>query len=120
MFGSFNGVYTLNPSEVTFDTYAPPVMITGLWVNGTDVRPGTEDSPLKESITGTKKIVLDHNQNSFNLECTMLNFHAPEFNQYAYYLQGYEQDWNSVSRNNMATYRNVPPGTYVFKSERVQ
>ncbi|WP_320978197.1 two-component regulator propeller domain-containing protein [Bacteroides sp.] len=115
MFGSFNGVYTLNPSEVTFDTYAPPVMITGLWVNGTDVRPGTEDSPLKESITGTKKIVLDHNQNSFNLECTMLNFHAPEFNQYAYYLQGYEQDWNSVSRNNMATYRNVPPGTYVFK-----
>lgn len=45
MFGSFNGVYTLNPSEVTFDTYAPPIMITGLWVNGTDVRPGTEDSP---------------------------------------------------------------------------
>lgn len=115
MFGSYNGVYTFNPSGVNFDTYAPPVAITGLWINGTGVRPGTEDSPLAESITGTKRIVLEHNQNSFNLECTMLNYHAPEFNQYIYYLEGYEQDWNPVSRNNMATYRNVPPGTYMFK-----
>lgn len=115
MFGSFNGVYSINPSGVTFDTYAPSVAITGLRVNGINVRPGTDDSPLTESITSTKRIVLEHNQNSFNLECTMLNFHAPEFNQYVYYLEGYEQDWNPVSRNNLATYRNVPPGTYVFK-----
>lgn len=115
MFGSYNGVYTFNPSGITFDTYAPQVLITGLWINGNSVRPGGEDSPLLESITGTKKIVLEHNQNSFNLECTMLNFHAPEFNQYVYYLEGYEKDWNPVSRNSMATYRNVPPGTYHFK-----
>lgn len=115
MFGSYNGVYTFNPSGINFDTYAPPVAITGLWINGTGVRPGAEESPLTESITSTKRIVLEHNQNSFNLECTMLNYHAPEFNQYVYYLEGYEQDWNPVSRNNMATYRNVPPGTYVFK-----
>ena len=68
-----------------------------------------------ESITNTKKIVLEHNQNSFNLECTMLNFHAAELNQYAYYLEGFEKDWNLGSRNNMATYRNVPPGRYIFK-----
>lgn len=68
-----------------------------------------------ESITNTKKIVLEHNQNSFNLECTMLNFHAAELNQYAYYLEGFEKDWNLGSRNNMATYRNVPPGRYMFK-----
>ena len=115
MFGSFNGIYAFDPLGVTFDTYAPPVVITGLRINGINIRPGTEDSPLAESITSTKRVVLEYNQNSFNLECTMLNFRAPEFNQYVYYLEGYEQDWNPVSRNNMATYRNVPPGTYVFK-----
>lgn len=115
MFGSYNGVYTFDPSRTAFETYAPSVIIIGLQINGTDMRPGTEDSPLTESITSVKRIVLEHNQSSFNLECTMLNFHAPEFNQYIYYLDGYEKEWNPVSRNNMATYRNVPPGTYVFK-----
>lgn len=116
MFGSYNGVYTFAPSGVAFDTYAPPVLITGLWINGNATKPDNRpDSPLAESITGTQKIILRHNQNSFNLECTMLNYHAPEFNQYIYYLEGYEKDWNPVSRNNMATYRNVPPGSYVFK-----
>lgn len=115
MFGSYNGVYTFNPSGIKFDTYAPQVAITGLWINGNPIKPKEQDSPLMESITGTKKIVLEHNQNSFNLECTMMNFHAAELNQYAYYLEGYEKDWNNSSRNNMAAYRNVPPGTYMFK-----
>lgn len=108
MFGSYNGVYIFNPSGIKFDTYAPRVLVTGLWINGNPMRPQGQDSPLMESITNTKKIVLEHNQNSFNLECTMLNFHAAELNQYAYYLEGFEKDWNLGSRNNMATYRNVP------------
>ena len=115
MFGSYNGVYIFNPSGIKFDTYAPRVLVTGLWINGNPMRPQGQDSPLMESITNTKKIVLEHNQNSFNLECTMLNFHAAELNQYAYYLEGFEKDWNLGSRNNMATYRNVPPGRYMFK-----
>lgn len=115
MFGSYNGVYTFNPSKMKFDTYAPQVLITGLQINGNRVYPGTQDSPLSESIVDTEEIVLEHGQNSFNLECTMLNYHASELNQYAYFLQGYEETWNSCSQNNVAAYRNVPPGTYTFR-----
>ena len=115
MFGSYNGVYTFNPSGITFDTYAPQVAITSFLINGNSVTPEGPDSPLTESIINTKEVVLAHNQNSFNLECTMLNFHAPELNQYIYYLEGYEENWNRASRNNVATYRNVPPGKYVFR-----
>lgn len=115
MFGSYNGVYIFNPAEVTYDTYTPSVLITELRINGNSVSPGGQESPLKESITTTKRIVLKYNQNSFNLECTMLNLQAPELNQYVYFLEGYEKEWNPISRNNIATYRNVPPGSYVFK-----
>lgn len=115
MFGSYNGVYTFNPSGITFDTYAPKVAITGFLINGNPVTPESLDSPLTESIINTRKVVLAYNQNSFNLECTMLNFHAPELNQYIYYLDGYESNWNRSSRNNVAAYRNVPPGKYLFK-----
>lgn len=115
MFGSYNGVYTFNPSKMKFDTYAPQVIITGLQINGNRVYPGVQDSPLSKSILNTAEIVLEHDQNSFNLECTMLNYHASELNQYAYFLQGYEDTWNSSSQNNVAAYRNVPPGTYIFR-----
>ena len=115
MFGSYNGVYMFDPAKIIFDNYAPPVIMTGLNINGNSVRPGKLGSPLVESISETKSITLKHNQNSFNLEFAMLNFQAPEFNKYIYYLYGYEKDWNPVSRYNAASYRNVPPGTYLFK-----
>lgn len=114
MFGSYNGIYTIRPESVTYDKYAPPVVITRLRINGSEIVPGDSDSPLTESITTTRKIELKHNLNSFNLECALLNYRAPEFNQYSYYLEGYEKEWNPISRNNIASYRNIPPGTYRF------
>ena len=115
MFGSYNGIYIFDPAEIHYDAYTPPVVMTGLRVNGNIVRPGDLDSPLTESISITQSITLKHNQNSFNLEFAMLHFRASELNKYIYYLDGYEKDWNPVSRYNAAAYRNVPPGSYLFK-----
>ncbi len=115
MFGSYNGIYIFDPTKITYDTYTPPVVMTDLRINGNSVRPGGQNSPLATSIATTQSVTLKCNQNSFNLEFAMLNFHAPEFNQYIYYLDGYEKDWNPISRYNVAAYRNVPPGTYQFK-----
>jgi len=115
MFGSYFGAFIFNPSQIKSDTYSPPVVITGMKINGVDVHPEQSNSPLSESISLTKKIKLNYNQNSFNIEFAMLNFYSPAFNQYAYYLDGYEKTWNPVTRHNIAAYRNVPPGTYSFK-----
>lgn len=115
MFGSYNGVYIFNPSEVSYDHYAPAVVLTGMWVNGNEVLPGAKDSPLPRSITLADRIELPYDANSFNLQFAMLNYVNPELNQYSYYLEGYEKDWNPASRNNIAAYRNVPPGKYLFK-----
>ncbi|MDR1610117.1 MAG: response regulator [Candidatus Symbiothrix sp.] len=115
MFGSYFGVFIFNPSEIKSDAYTPPVVITGLKINGTNVHPETRNSPLTESISLAKEIRLKHDQNSFNIEFAMLNFHSSAFNQYTYYLDGYEKQWNPVARYNIVAYRNVPPGTYWFK-----
>ena len=115
MFGSYSGVFIFNPSEIKSDTYTPPVVITGLKINGVDVHPAQPNSLLTESISLTTEIKLKYNQNSFNIEFAMLNFYAPAFNQYTYYLNGFERNWNPVTRHNIAAYRNVPPGTYWFK-----
>jgi signal transduction histidine kinase/DNA-binding response OmpR family regulator/ligand-binding sensor domain-containing protein len=115
MFGSYFGVYIFNPSEIKSDAYAPPVVITGFKINGANVYPETPNSPLTGSISLAEEIRLKHNQNSFNIEFAMLNFHASAFNQYAYFLDGYEKQRNPVTKHNVVAYRNVPPGTYSFK-----
>ncbi|GHT64432.1 hybrid sensor histidine kinase/response regulator [Bacteroidia bacterium] len=115
MFGSYSGVFIFDPSQIKYDVYTPPIVITGLKINGMDVRPEENNSPLTESIAMTKEIRLKYDQNSFNIEFAMLNFHLPNFNQYAYYLEGYEKDWNPITRHNIAAYRNVSSGTYLFK-----
>jgi phosphate starvation-inducible protein PhoH/signal transduction histidine kinase/streptogramin lyase len=115
MFGSYSGVFIFDPSKMKYDSYTPPIVITDLKINGTDVLPGENNSPLKESITLSSEIHLKYNQNSFNIAFAMLNFHLPNFNQYTYYLEGYEKSWNPVTRYNIAAYRNVKPGIYYFK-----
>lgn len=115
LFGSYEGIYRFNPAQVHFDTYAPDVRLTRLFLHGDPVSPEEEDSPLQTSLDNTKELVLKHDQNSFNLEYTLLNYHAPEMNQYAYLLDGYETNWNRSVGNPLAAYRNVPPGRYVFK-----
>ena len=66
-----------------FDTYAPRVLVTGLWING--IRCVRKDRTLLDGkYYEYEEDCFEHNQNSFNLECTMLNFHAAELNQYAY------------------------------------
>lgn len=115
MFGSYSGVYIFDPSQIKYDASTQPVVITGLKINGVNMRPGQARSPLAESIALTKAIRLKHDQNSFDIEFAMLNFRSPDFNQYAYYLDGYEEGWNPPGRHNIAIYRNVPPGTYAFR-----
>jgi signal transduction histidine kinase/ligand-binding sensor domain-containing protein/AraC-like DNA-binding protein len=115
MFGSYSGIFIFDPAEIKNDTYTPPVVITGLKINGIDARPQQENLPLTQSITLSKNICLKYNQNSFDIEFAMFNFQLPDFNQYTYLLEGYEKQWNPVTRHNIAAYRNVPSGTYYFK-----
>lgn len=115
MFGSFSGIFIFDPAKIKYDTYTPPIVITGLKINGNNVLPDERNSPLAESITFTKSIRITHTQNSFNIEFAMLNFLFSDINQYQYILEGYEKDWNTATRHNVAAYRNIPPGFYKFK-----
>lgn len=115
MFGSYRGMYVFNPFTLRNIAYSPSVVITGLKVNGKNAGVNEENSPLSESVSNVEAIRLRYEQNSFNLEFAMLNYHDSHANRYMYILEGYEQEWNPISHVNQASYRNVPPGKYVFK-----
>ena len=115
LFGSYNGMYIFNPTSFEAQTSTLPINITGININGVPVRPNTPDSPLSESITQTKTIRLRNGQNSFSLEFSSLSFQGSHTNRYTYILENYDKDWNPVTPYNVATYKNIPAGKYIFK-----
>jgi signal transduction histidine kinase/DNA-binding response OmpR family regulator len=107
----FNGFY---PQNVIDNNYIPPVVITKLQIFNNDVTPHSGNI-LRKTIDHTNTIILSHKQAVFNLEFAALSFHTPGKNQYAYMLKGLDKEWNYVGNHRIATYNNLPAGTYTFK-----
>lgn len=114
-FGGLEGFVAFNPTSFVSNKYAPPVYIVRFELFNTLVNPGDKDSPLKESIESTKRIDLKYNQSTFSFSFAALSYIAPEKNQYAYMLEGFDEDWINLENSQKAGYSNIPPGKYTFK-----
>lgn len=112
-FGGTNGYNSFSPEEIKPNPFIPPVYITDFRIFNIPVAI-SKHGPLKQSITETKEIVLSYKENILSFEFSALNFILPEKNQYAYKMEGFEENWNYGTKRN-ATYTNLDPGTYTFK-----
>ncbi|MCD0469977.1 two-component regulator propeller domain-containing protein [Flavobacterium sp. JAS] len=114
-FGSYEGVNYFNPNEIKKTEKAPKLYFSDFKLFNKSVKPNEDSSPLTKVIAQTNEIVLNYTQSVFTIEYVGINYNYSKKNQYAYYLQGFEKDWNYVGNNRTATYTNLAPGDYVFK-----
>ncbi|WP_207497215.1 ligand-binding sensor domain-containing protein [Aridibaculum aurantiacum] len=113
-FGSAKGMISFHPREFRHNTYDPPVYITGFQVNHKDLAVEAEQSPLKSAISFTEKIKLDYDQSTFSIDFAALSFTAPEMLEYAYKLQGLNNDWTYLKTNRKVYFTKLAPGRYTF------
>ncbi|MEO6851759.1 MAG: ATP-binding protein, partial [Mucilaginibacter sp.] len=114
-FGGLNGFTAFYPKNITTNEFVPPVYITGFQVFNKDVLPGKKDSPLKEDVSFTDNITLDHTQSAIAFNFAALNFVIAGNNKYAYKLENFDKDWINAGTEHRASYTNLDPGTYVFR-----
>lgn len=113
-FGGINGFNRFSPNDIKENPIVPKIQFTDLKLFYKSVVPGEEGSPLEKSIAETSKITLTHSQSAFSIEFVALNYILPEKNQYAYFLEGYDQQWNYVGNRRSANYMNLKSGKYNF------
>lgn len=113
-FGGVNGFTVFHPDSIKHNPYPPEVIITNFSLYYKSVQPGQNNSPLQTHISRTDEITLDYDQNYFTFEFVAINYTIPEKNQYAYYLEGFEDKWHYVGNQRKATYMNLTSGDYVF------
>ena len=109
------GVNYFKPDSILTNDSDIKVYLTNLKLFNKTVLPGEENSPLQNTIEVTKEITLNYLQSVFTIEYTGINFTRSEKNQFAYYLEGLEDDWNYVGSQNSATYTSLKDGDYIFK-----
>ncbi|MFB3131875.1 MAG: two-component regulator propeller domain-containing protein, partial [Rhodothermales bacterium] len=107
-FGGMTGLTFFHDDDIRDNAYVPPVVLTRIQASNRD---DTETiNPF-----GLDQLVLSYRDYFFSFEFTALNFTNPERNQYAYQLEGFDEDWVEAGSRRFASYTNIPPGNYVFR-----
>lgn len=114
LFGTSNGWLSFNPGAITKSDYVPPITFSRLLIHNEEVRPGKQ-SVLSTIINETTELKLSHKQNVLSIQYAALDNKAPERIQYAYMLEGVDNEWAYVDKQRMVTYTNMGKGKYVFK-----
>ncbi len=115
LFGGSNGFNIFRPEDVVKSDDAPKLFISGLKIFNKPVLPNDESAILKKDISHMDSITLDYNQSVIHFNFKTLTFRHPEKVNYAYFLEGFETDWNYVGNTPAATYTNLNPGEYILR-----
>jgi len=113
-FGGVNGFNVFNPDDIHTNSIAPKITFTDFKIKNKSVLPG-KSSPLKKSIQTTDEIVLSYAQRDLSFEFAALHYVSPSQNQYAYMMEGYDEEWIDLGTQNYISFKSFPHGEYVLK-----
>ncbi|MGC3944725.1 MAG: two-component regulator propeller domain-containing protein [Chryseolinea sp.] len=109
------GVNSFYPDSIASNPNKPFVYITDLKIFNRSIKPNADDGILKNDITESKEIYLNHDQLFFTIHYVGINFTSSYKNQYAYKLEGFDANWVNVGTQRFATFTNLDPGKYTFR-----
>ncbi len=115
LFGGINGLTIIEPHKVKISSYFPRLAIQELKLFNKLIVPKNKTGLLKNNIDDTDTIIFENDENFFSISYAALNYINNEKSQYAYYLEGFDKDWNYIGTQRNAYFTNVPPGEYTLK-----
>ncbi len=113
--GGLNGLIRFDPDQIKTNHKVPKVVLSEFYLFNQPTKVKTSDSDKLVNISRAGDIILNHQQPVFSIGFSALQFaHSAEC-QYAYKLDGFDEDWITTdSERRIATYTNLDPGEYTF------
>ena len=107
-FGGIAGVVAFNPKNLAESSYSPPVYLTAF-------RKFDQEIDFGQEFSVVKRVDISYKENFFGFDFVALDYRSPQKNQYAYRLDGFDDDWIYTNSRRYASYTNIDGGNYVFK-----
>ena len=115
LFGTLDGYYVVDRKKLMTTTGSLlKLRITDFFINGEIQSPRLNDN-YQEYPAESKSITLPSHNSVFSFRFAALNYQLQHRVHYQYMLEGYDKDWQNAGKDRMATYSDVPHGTYKFK-----
>jgi signal transduction histidine kinase/ligand-binding sensor domain-containing protein/CheY-like chemotaxis protein/AraC-like DNA-binding protein len=114
LMGSTSGLNLFNPSAIRRSEFNPTVAITDFQIFNKSVEVDS-NSVLLQNIIYTNHITLSHTQNVFSFMFTAFDYSHPGSINYAYIMEGFDQEWIQGGVRRFITYTNLNSGEYTFK-----
>lgn len=118
VFGGLNGFTAFRPEMIKPDSHKPPVTITDFLISNQSINAvdANNSDTFKGSLFSPEGITLSQKNSNFSIEFSALHFSDPLRNQYAYRLEGFDQNWTQTdATKRQASYTNLDPGKYLFR-----
>ena len=108
LFGGINGFNSFYPDSIKENSFIPSIAFISFKIFDKPVK-------LNQSLNTIETIELSYRQNFFSFEFAALDFTRPYKNQYAYMMEGFDNDWIYSGDRRYASYTNLDPGSYTFR-----
>lgn len=118
-FGGIEGLVAFDPHSSERPNTVASVYITRFSIYNQEITVHTPDSPLKQCIVHTNKVILPYNQANLSFDLALLNYSTTESNQYYYKMEPLDKSWIKAASNQNISYAKLPPGNYVFKVQAI-
>lgn len=112
--GTNRGVTVVEPAHLDSAPAIPSVTFTQMDLNGVSVAADDPSSPLDRSLAYLEDIRLKHDQNSFAIHFSTLDYAAVMPPKFSCKLEGFDREWSTPTTETSVAYKNLPPGTYTL------
>ncbi len=108
MIGGSNGFFEIFPDKIVEDSSSLPAFLTSFKIY---------DQHFKGTaiISEAKRIDLNPKQNSFSFDMSTFDFNEANDIEYAYMLEGFEENWHFIGTKRNGSYTNIPGGSYTLR-----
>ena len=115
LFGTLNGYYVVDRQKLTASNGSLlKLRVTDFFLNN-ELQSPRLNGNFSDYPPESKSIKIPSGIESFSFRFASLNYQLQHRVHYQYMLEGYDKEWQNASKDRMATYTDVPSGTYRFK-----
>ncbi|GHE30225.1 hybrid sensor histidine kinase/response regulator transcription factor [Sphingobacterium griseoflavum] len=112
-FGGIRGLNIFQPKSTQIPVKFPPLMLTQFQIDNTPY--SAYDAYADSSLASLSSMVIPYDKAVLSFSFAALEYSFPEKIKYAYFLEGWDKDWNYVEKQRAAHYSHLKEGNYTLR-----
>ena len=115
LFGGINGFNSFYPEQIKEFNKKNKVLLTDFQVNNQPIEESKNELISDWNLSKIKGVELPYNQTTISVGFVALDYNNADKINYAYKLEGWDDQWSYVTQIRKANYTRLAPGKYIFK-----